>query len=397
MGLLISGYGGAAGQTAGIYETGAGHFLWESGVPRISFMCADAESGMLFCACEYDKYGKVALFTAQAESAAGDLPAGQASAADQVFSAVKGSAADQSLSAKQDSAAGTPAYRLADMLDIPGGALCHIAYSPRNQLLAGACYASGDLFAVSVDTERFGEMRNYIRQGNDMPEGTLTRAHCAVFNENESYLYSANIALDRIYIYKANINGLHEAGFLQLPIGVGPRHILPLGDKLYVMTEYSNELIIIQRISDEELAMTGRISTLPEGFDRKSFGSTLCFYPNPAPTNFCTGWIYAANRGADTVAVFTPSNDGGLRKTGDYPCAGKGPRHIAVVEMANGPVLAVANERSGYVSLCPICKTDGAVGDAVSQITFEGASYVSGFPLQNAFFADMSNPDKTDL
>ncbi len=134
MKLLISGYGGEAG----IYSLSEGRFVWRSGITDISFMCEGGD-GAFFGAGEYDDHGYVYMFVPEAGGS----------------------------------------FRLADTVRIPGGALCHIAYSRRHKILTGACYASGEVFSLEVKAERFGEMKNYIRQGGG--DAVVSRAHCTVF------------------------------------------------------------------------------------------------------------------------------------------------------------------------------------------------------------------------
>ena len=54
-----------------------------------------------------------------------------------------------------------------DSVEIPGGQLCHITYLPRQHVLLGACYGSGDVFSVAVDPSMasFGKLLTYQKQG----------------------------------------------------------------------------------------------------------------------------------------------------------------------------------------------------------------------------------------
>jgi 6-phosphogluconolactonase len=275
-------------------------------------------------------------------------------------------------------------YRLADTRKIPGGYLCHITYSRKHKMLMGACYQSGEVFTLPVGEETFGGMRSYIKQENG--DGALTRAHCVELCGEERYVYAANIALDRVYRYGINTAGLCELSYIQLDSGVGPRHICLVGNIMYIITEYSNE-IITYKINKSEAFSTqhasdasyisnlpiNRISTLPEGFTGKSYCSTLCYLP----TGNRTGFIYAANRGANTIALFGRGADGALTKIRDFSCMGDWPRHIAIIgKETETPLLAVANERSGYVTLCNINADTGYIGEPFAAILFGGASYI---------------------
>jgi 6-phosphogluconolactonase len=326
MRLLISGYGGKSGDTAGIYDLNEGRFIWRSGIESISFIC-EGEDGAFFGAGEHDDHGFVYMFTPD----------------------------------------GNGGFRLADAARIDGGALCHIAYSRRHKILTGACYASGDVFSLAVKRDGFGKMKSYARQGGGVAK--LSRAHCVVFNRDEDELLSANIALDRLYRYEIKDGALLESGYAQMDGGIGPRHLYMLDGRRYVITEYSNEIIALDDADETGAASIQRISTLPDGFDGESYCSTLCFLPLHAGF----GYMYAANRGADTIAVFKRDKlTGRLEKIHDCDCGGKCPRHIEIVGQA--PMLAVANQDSGEVTLFKI-NGDGSLGERAAVIPFEGASF----------------------
>lgn len=249
---------------------------------------------------------------------------------------------------------------------IKGGALCHINYLPRNGVLVGACYESGEIFTIRVDENGFGDMVSFIVQGDNKSE--LTRAHCAVPNKSENMIYSANIALDRIYSYKIQQGKLFENNYLQLSKGVGPRHILLSHNEeiIYVISEYSNEILIISN-DKGEMALIDITSTLPENFCGESYCSTFCMTSDGK-------FIYAANRGANTIAVFNVFKDGKINKIGDCSCFGNWPRHISLVN--NEEYLAIANQGSDEVVLCKINSKTGLLTNEIINIAFNKPSYV---------------------
>ena len=133
-------------------------------------------------------------------------------------------------------------YSLIDTKLIKGGLLCYITYLPKNRVLVGACYEGGEIFSIRIGENGFEEMVSFIKQGGNKDK--ITRAHCVVPNKSETILYSANIALDMIYSYKIRQGKLFENGYLELPKGEGPRHILLSRNEetIYVISEYSNKI-----------------------------------------------------------------------------------------------------------------------------------------------------------
>jgi len=261
-------------------------------------------------------------------------------------------------------------YSHVDTREIEGGSLCHIAYLPINKILVGACYESGHVFSIEVREDGFGEVTTSTRQGvgrQSITNECLTQVHCVVANKAETELYSANIALDRIYKYKIHCGKLLENGYISLPKGEGPRHIYlnPVEDMMYIITEYSNKIFIVSLI-DNEMNIINSVSILPDKFEGESFGSSLC-------TTLNGKFMYAANRGADTIAIFKINKDGNLIKVADSSCYGRFPRHISLV--GDGSYLAIANQESNNVSLCKIDDRTGNLNEEMS-IPFYKPSFV---------------------
>lgn len=69
---------------------------------------------------------------------------------------------------------------------------------------------------------------------------------------------------------------LKEREYIQLDKGEGPRHIALYEELglIYVITEYSNRIIILRQ---KDFKILQSISTLPQGFNGESYCSTLCF------------------------------------------------------------------------------------------------------------------------
>lgn len=249
---------------------------------------------------------------------------------------------------------------LLDSRDVNGGGLCHISYIKKSRLLVGGCYETGNIFWVKVEGQKFSGEVCYHQQG-DM-QG---RAHCVAQNADESLLFSANIMQDRIYCYKLTSNSLAEGGYLQLPIGIGPRHILPFDkNSYYVITEYSNEILLIKNGE-----LQSRYSTLSSNYTGVSFGSSLCKSER---------FLYAANRGEDTIAVFEINSDFTLMPVGRFSC-GDFPRHIALAD--NDSIIISANQHGNCFSIFSLDKKTGMSIGKIKDIPFVEPSFVMEYKV----------------
>lgn len=265
-------------------------------------------------------------------------------------------------------------WRLADRRVITGSQLCHIAYSDRCKCLLGACYGTGEVFSLSVNVseKRFGSMNSYLRQGRgELAAPGASRTHCVVLTTAQNIVCTANIAQDKLYLYNLVDGRLEDRREFQLPKRCGPRHIaLQEGTaRVYVLTEYSSEVIVIS-YSGERPAILQRISTLREDFQGESFGSTLAFSPDGK-------FLYTANRGENTVAVFSVSRTGRLVPSSRQSCFGDWPRDLALVD--DGRYVAIANQRSGNVVLCPRNAKTGEIGEPVRNLPLDQAACVKEY------------------
>lgn len=248
---------------------------------------------------------------------------------------------------------------LYDTRPIEGGLLCHISYIKKSRLLVGACYGTGNIFSVKVDIKNkcFCSEITYYTQGQI--EG---KAHCVCANENETILYSANIMQDRIYRYSIKQNGLELIDYLQLPLGIGPRHILSINnDCYYVITEYSNEILLVKHNVLSEM-----YSTVGYDFCGKSYGSTLCMTKNKK-------YLYAANRGENTISVFSVNSDFSLINIGRFDC-GNFPRHISLYD--DDKYIISANQKGDSVDIFELDKNNGMNKSKTAYISFKSPSFV---------------------
>ncbi|HIZ55044.1 MAG TPA: lactonase family protein [Firmicutes bacterium] len=258
-------------------------------------------------------------------------------------------------------------YTPMDRIEIEGGLLCHITYSTKHHVLYGACYETGHVIAVQVENGFFRKILHHFILGEE--PGKISRAHCCLLGPNEDWLYITNIALDRIYCYRLTEGGEMlpaEIPYTQLPSGIGPRHLAwhPNGN-LLLITEYSSEILVFRPdFTNGSLNLLQACSALPDQYKQRSDGSSIAVAQD--------GWIYAANRGANTIAAFFTDMQGVLHKKWDFPCAGHWPRHIALSK--DGQYLFSANQHSGEIAVFGRSADGGLM--QVQQIPFAQASFV---------------------
>ncbi len=173
---------------------------------------------------------------------------------------------------------------LIDEISIPGSTLTHLAYSKKHQSLYAASYADGAYLKVEVKDGIFSNLIYRLQENN-------SKCHHVALSKNEDNIYVTNISLDEIFIYDFNLN--YKESYI-LPNGVGPRHLIIIDEYLYVVTEYSNEVIVLNNKGE----IIQRISTIND-YKKESFGATIIEMD---------GYIYVSNRGMDTIAIYKLNN-----------------------------------------------------------------------------------------
>lgn len=225
---------------------------------------------------------------------------------------------------------------------------CHLSLSPFDEFIGVSNYGSGDFTLLStqgetVFTERFeGVGFDPIRQ-----EGS--HIHSSLWSPDESFLYVADLGLDRIIRYP---NDLSSKTIIDLPQGTGPRHMAFGRDGLlYVVAELSSEVLIYR---GEELQQ--RISTLPSTFVEDNTASDLHLSKDGL-------YLYCSNRGHDSVAVFRVNQS--LQRF-EYCLTDKEPRSFAL--SPDGLWMLVANASSNTITIHRRNQVNGSVGEKTHRV-----------------------------
>ena len=246
---------------------------------------------------------------------------------------------------------------LNDTFIIPGTGITHLAYSKKNKMLLGCSYGDGTFFSVGVENGMFTKVYTYSKQIED---DRLSRCHCVLLNKNQTNVAIVNIALDEVYLYDIVKRMLVFKDIIKLPDGVGPRHAIYNCDNsfMYIISEYSNEIFVV---SMETKNISQRISTVYK-FTKKTNGATLLFSKNEK-------YLYASNRGEDSIAKFKVLDSRMLEYVNSFSCGGFHPRHMKLSE--DGGFIISCNMHSDNVAIIDL-KTQ----QVIKEIPFTEASGV---------------------
>ena len=135
--------------------------------------------------------------------------------------------------------------------------------------------------------------------------------------------------------------------------GEGPRHILfdKTGKYAYVINELSNSVTAL-RYSDGTLERIGSWSTLPPDCHVETKAAAIRFSPDGR-------YLFASNRGFDSIACFRIASPGRLELTDIVPSMGSSPRDFQF--LPGGKMAAATNEFSDLVCLYDYQAETGAL------------------------------------
>lgn len=157
---------------------------------------------------------------------------------------------------------------------------------------------------------------------------------CAFYNGD---LYVPDLGTDRIDIYSYVSGNLKFKEFIQLPRRSGPRYIIFRNDHLYVINELSSSISVIDMNPIPNTIQ--KISTIPENTNVKNTCGTIQYSK--------LGYIYASNRGHNSIAIFKIMDNNLLERQSNQNTFGKTPRHFQINEDCSN--LYVANQDTNEI------------------------------------------------
>ncbi|MCM3452870.1 lactonase family protein [Heyndrickxia oleronia] len=193
----------------------------------------------------------------------------------------------------------------------PGASPCHISVDSKNKTVVTANYHRGIVEAYLTTSNGSLEPVSSIIQhegsGPDKERQEKPHVHYAGFTPDEKYVAVVDLGIDQLITYEVVNGQLKLANKLSLKPGCGPRHLTfhPNGDYAYLMTEMSSEVVALQYNNmDGSFQIIQYISTLPSDFTENSQGSAIHISSDGH-------FVYAANRGHDSIAVYGVNQETG--------------------------------------------------------------------------------------
>jgi 6-phosphogluconolactonase len=252
-----------------------------------------------------------------------------------------------------------------------GAGPCHISIHGGGGFAAVSNYSGGVLTVLAIGkTGRLGAALQVIRYqgtGPDAARQEKAHAHSFTFSPDFSNGFACDLGSDKVLLYRIDPKAKGplipwERPFVPAVPGCGPRHGVfhPKGKIAYVLNELKSTVDVFSfsggagsggkgASSGPSFERIQSISSLSRG-GRGSSAAALRISPDGK-------FLYASNRGADSIAVFKVLPRGLLELAGLVPSGGKHPRDFTLDPQGN--FLLVLNKDSDNLVVFKINRRTG--------------------------------------
>lgn len=260
---------------------------------------------------------------------------------------------------------------------------CYISLDRAGKHALVANYGGGSVTVLPVGSDgRLGEATAFV-QHETLEAGAAKprrpHGHSIDLDPTGKFALVADLGLDRVYVYRLTADGKLQPGtppFAALDAGAGPRHVAihPSGRHVYVLNEKQMTVDVFAfDAATGALTHRQKLTSLPDGVavGQGMSGAEILVHPSGR-------FLYASNRGHDTIAVFAIDGGGGIKPVEHAAMGGKTPRGFGIDP--SGRWLIAGNQRSDTVS---VFRIDPATG----KLTNSGQSIAIGAPVSVVFLA----------
>ena len=236
-----------------------------------------------------------------------------------------------------------------------GGDPCYISLDKTGKHVLVANYAGGDVAVFPVlEDGRLGDPSAFVQHSGhsknpQRQEGP--HAHSIDLSPDDRFALVDDLGLDETLVYgfdsaKGSLNAdpKSNTAAVKAEPGAGPRHLAfhPNGRFVYVINEMASTVSVFRYdVAVGGLQKLQTISALPKDFSGHSEAAEIQVHPSGK-------FLYASNRGHDSIAVFAIDRNMGVLTPVQYvPTKGESPRHFEIDP--TGSLLFAANEKSDNI------------------------------------------------
>jgi len=255
---------------------------------------------------------------------------------------------------------GSDQFELVNQLDSMGGDPCHLCVDPNGKFILVSNYQAGcfSIYPLAEDgsLKPFHSLVEHHGSSVDPVRQKSSHVHSAVLGPTGSDVYIADLGTDKLIHYPLDADGTVDTTHARASIikpGAGPRLMAfdSRGQYAFLINELDNTIVSFERDATAgEMTELFTISTLPADYDDASYCAHIAVSSDD-------GYVYASNRGHDSVAVFKNDGSGRLDLIQVISSGGLHPRHFSL--SPDNTQLVVANRDSDNLAVFECCKSTG--------------------------------------
>ncbi|HWB96790.1 MAG TPA: lactonase family protein [Bryobacteraceae bacterium] len=241
-----------------------------------------------------------------------------------------------------------------------GGGACHLVVDHTGKALYVANYGTGSTAAFPVHADGSLGEHTALIQHKGSSVGRRQRgphAHGVYLSADNRFLLVPDLGLDQVLVFridpaKASLTP-NDPPFGSVPPGLGPRHMAfhPGGKYVYVLNEMGSRVTAFDFDGSRgALKELQTISTLPKDFKGEDNSAEI-------EVDRAGRFVYASNRGHDSITVFSIGKDGRLTPVETVLTLGKTPRNFKIDP--SGAYLLAANQDSNNIVLFHVDRKTG--------------------------------------
>jgi len=241
---------------------------------------------------------------------------------------------------------------------------CYITVDKTGKFVLVANYTGGSasVFPIRQDggLDEASAFIQHSGHGTNPKRQEGPHAHSIDLSPDNRFAIVDDLGLDETLVYKFDaVKGTltpNDPPFAKAAPGAGPRHFAlhPNGKFGYVINEMGSTVSVFSfDAANGVLRPLQTISTLPKGFAKQNDDAEIAVHPSGK-------FLYASNRGHDSIAVFAiDSNDGKLKLLEYVSTKGQSPRHFEIDPA--GSLLFAENEKSDSIVVFRIDARSGGL------------------------------------
>jgi 6-phosphogluconolactonase len=248
-----------------------------------------------------------------------------------------------------------------------GSAPCHLSLDAEGRWLSVVNYGSGSVCTFGLEADgSLGAVVDWIQH-----EGRGVRAdrqeaphpHSIAADPFSAYHLVPDLGIDKVFVYRLEegTGRLRQVSAATASAGAGPRHVAyhPQSSVVYVVCELDSTVVAYHfDRSGGRLTELTRVSLLPSGFHGANTAADVHVSPSGK-------YLYASNRGHDSIACFRIEGNGQLSALGHVATMGRTPRNFCITP--SGRHLLVANQDSD--SIVVMCLDEAGMPQPLGQAT----------------------------